>query len=42
MGPDTRSAEGRMPLLKGTPVVARGEVVQGEHFPIVLDLDAQA
>jgi ectoine hydroxylase-related dioxygenase (phytanoyl-CoA dioxygenase family) len=38
MAPDTRSAEGRLPLLAGTPVVARGEVVEGEHFPIVLDL----
>jgi alpha-beta hydrolase superfamily lysophospholipase/ectoine hydroxylase-related dioxygenase (phytanoyl-CoA dioxygenase family) len=38
MGPDTRSADGRMPLLKGTPVVPRGEIVEGEHFPIVLDL----
>jgi ectoine hydroxylase-related dioxygenase (phytanoyl-CoA dioxygenase family) len=42
MGPDTRSADDRMPLLKGTPVVARGDVVEGEHFPIVLDLPAQA
>ena len=40
MGPDTRSAEGRIPLLKGTPVVARGDVIEGEHFPIVLDLGA--
>jgi hypothetical protein len=40
MGPDTRSAEGRIPLLKGTPVVPRGEVVEGDHFPIVLDLTA--
>jgi ectoine hydroxylase-related dioxygenase (phytanoyl-CoA dioxygenase family) len=38
MAPDTRSAEGRAPLLAGTPVVARGEVVEGQHFPIVLDL----
>ena len=40
MAPDTRSADGRIPLLKGTPVVPRGEVVEGEHFPIVLDLSA--
>jgi ectoine hydroxylase-related dioxygenase (phytanoyl-CoA dioxygenase family) len=40
MGPDTRSAEGRIPLLKGTPIVPRGEIVEGEHFPIVLDLAA--
>jgi len=42
MGPATRSAEGRIPLLKGTPVVPRGEVVEGEYFPIVLDLDTLA
>ncbi|PYQ50402.1 MAG: phytanoyl-CoA dioxygenase family protein [Acidobacteria bacterium] len=40
MAPDTRSAEGRMPPLKGTPVVPRGDVIDGEHFPIVLDLPA--
>jgi len=40
MAPDTRSADGRLPLLRGTPVVARGEVIEGEHFPIVLDLTA--
>lgn len=38
MAPDTRSAEGRVPLLAGTPVVARGDVIEGAHFPIVLDL----
>ena len=38
MGPDTRSAEGRIPLLKGTPLVPRGEIVDGAHFPIALDL----
>jgi ectoine hydroxylase-related dioxygenase (phytanoyl-CoA dioxygenase family) len=42
MAPDTRSAEGRMPPLKGTPVVPRGDVIDGEHFPIVLDLRALA
>ena len=40
MAPDTRSAEGRIPLLKGTPIVPRGEVIGGAHFPIVLDLGA--
>jgi ectoine hydroxylase-related dioxygenase (phytanoyl-CoA dioxygenase family) len=40
MAPDTRSAEGRIPPLKGTPIVPRGEIVEGEHFPIVLDLAA--
>jgi ectoine hydroxylase-related dioxygenase (phytanoyl-CoA dioxygenase family) len=38
MAPDTRSAEGRVPPLEGTPVVARGDIIEGEHFPIVLDL----
>jgi ectoine hydroxylase-related dioxygenase (phytanoyl-CoA dioxygenase family) len=42
MAPDTRSAEGRLPPLKGTPVVPRGAVIEGEHFPIVLDLQALA
>src|SRR5438067_955649 len=32
MAPDTRSAEGRIPLLKGTPVVPRGAVIDGAHF----------
>lgn len=42
MGPDTRSADGRIPLLEGTPIVERGAVIEGEHFPIVLDLDGLA
>jgi ectoine hydroxylase-related dioxygenase (phytanoyl-CoA dioxygenase family) len=37
MAPDTRSAEGRLPPLKGTPVVPRGAVLDGEYFPVVLD-----
>jgi ectoine hydroxylase-related dioxygenase (phytanoyl-CoA dioxygenase family) len=40
MAPDTRSAEGRVPPLRGTPLVPRGAVVEGEHFPIALDLPA--
>ena len=40
MGPDTRSTEGRIPILAGGPVVPRGEVVEGELFPIALDLAA--
>jgi ectoine hydroxylase-related dioxygenase (phytanoyl-CoA dioxygenase family) len=40
MAPDTRSADGRLPLLAGTRVVPRGEVIDGPHFPIVLDLEA--
>jgi len=42
MAPDTRSADGRLPLLTGTPLVPRGAVIEGEHFPIVLDLAAPA
>ena len=42
MAPDTRSADGRLPLLAGTRLVARGEVIEGEHFPIVLDLGPPA
>jgi ectoine hydroxylase-related dioxygenase (phytanoyl-CoA dioxygenase family) len=38
MAPDTRSADGRLPLLAGTPIVRRGDVIDGEDFPIVLDL----
>jgi hypothetical protein len=35
MRPDTRSAEGRTPLLRGTPVIPEGEVIQGDHFPLL-------
>ena len=38
MAPDTRCADGRMPLLEGTPLVPRGAIIEGEHFPIVLDI----
>jgi len=38
MAPDTRSADGRLPLLRGTALVERGAVIDGPHFPIVLDL----
>jgi len=40
MAPDTRSADGRLPLLAGTPRVERGAVIEGAHFPIVLDAKA--
>jgi ectoine hydroxylase-related dioxygenase (phytanoyl-CoA dioxygenase family) len=38
MGAKTRSADGTTPLLRGVPLVPEGEVIEGEHFPIVLDL----
>lgn len=34
MAPDTRSATDE-PLLKGTPVIPKGRIVQGEYFPLV-------
>jgi len=40
MAPDTRSADGRLPLLRGTDLVERGAVIEGVHFPIVLDTAA--
>jgi len=40
MAPDTRSADGRLPLLAGTALVERGAVIEGEHFPVVLDIGA--
>ena len=39
MHPDTRCADGSGPLLEGTPPLAEGEIVAGDHFPIALDLD---
>ncbi len=38
MATDTRCASDE-PLLRGVPRVERGAVVEGAHFPIVLDLD---
>jgi ectoine hydroxylase-related dioxygenase (phytanoyl-CoA dioxygenase family) len=40
LGPDTRSADGTRPLLRGVPAVPRGAVIEGPWFPIALDLDA--
>jgi ectoine hydroxylase-related dioxygenase (phytanoyl-CoA dioxygenase family) len=39
MGAETRCADGSQPLLKGVPVIPEGEIIQGDYFPIVLDLD---
>ncbi len=40
MGAETRCADGSQPLLKGVPVIPKGEIIQGDFFPIVLDLDS--
>jgi ectoine hydroxylase-related dioxygenase (phytanoyl-CoA dioxygenase family) len=40
MGPETRCADGSQPLLKGVPVIPEGAIIEGDYFPIVLDLDA--
>ena len=37
MNPDTRSDDGDVPLMPGTPIVTKGQVVQGDDFPIVYD-----
>jgi ectoine hydroxylase-related dioxygenase (phytanoyl-CoA dioxygenase family) len=35
MKPNTRCADGEKPLLRGVPLIARGAVIEGDHFPIV-------
>ncbi len=40
MGAETRCADGSQPLLKGVPVKPEGEIIEGDFFPIVLDLDS--
>jgi ectoine hydroxylase-related dioxygenase (phytanoyl-CoA dioxygenase family) len=35
MKPDTRSADGKRPLLAGVPLVPAGAVIEGDYFPIV-------
>ena len=39
MGPETRCADGRTPLLKGVPLIAEGAIIEGDHFPIAFDRD---
>ncbi len=39
MNAETRCADGTSPLLKGVPLIAEGEIIQGDFFPVVLDLD---
>ena len=36
MHPETRSADGGNPLLFGVPLIPEGEVIRGDHFPLVL------
>jgi ectoine hydroxylase-related dioxygenase (phytanoyl-CoA dioxygenase family) len=35
MKPDTRCDDGENPLLASVPVIAKGAVIEGDHFPIV-------
>ncbi len=39
MGPETRCTDGSKPLLKGVPLIPEGALIEGDHFPIVLDRD---
>ncbi len=39
MGAETRCADGSKPLLKGVPPIPEGALIEGDYFPIVLDLD---
>ncbi len=38
MAADTRVLEGDEPLLRNTEPLQEGAIIEGEHFPIVLDL----
>jgi len=35
MRPDTRCVEGSVPLLTGVPLIPKGQVVEGDHFPLL-------
>ncbi len=37
MGAETRCADGTQPLLKGVPLIAEGAIIEGDHFPIVIE-----
>src|SRR5262249_58455382 len=37
MGPETRCADGTVPLLKGVPLIPEGALIEGDYFPIVFD-----
>lgn len=41
MHPDTRSADGKHPLLVHTPVIPEGAIIEGDDFPIVYDADSR-
>ena len=40
MGPEVRVVDGSRPLLKGVPLLPEGAIIEGEHFPVLLDLNA--
>ncbi len=40
MHPETRSSDGTRPLLEHTPIVPEGEIIQGDHYPILYDRNA--
>ncbi|MGL5094649.1 MAG: phytanoyl-CoA dioxygenase family protein, partial [Planctomycetia bacterium] len=40
MHPETRSADGKQPLLANTPIVPEGEIIAGDNYPIVYDATA--
>ena len=40
MAPDTRCADESAPLLSGVPLLKVGALIEGEHFPIVLDRES--
>lgn len=40
MAPDTRCADESTPLLSGVPLLKVGALIEGEHFPIVLDRES--
>lgn len=37
MHAETRCGDGKNPLLYGVPIIPRGEVIQGEYFPMLLE-----
>lgn len=39
MHPETRSADGKQPLLAHTPIIPEGEIVAGDNYPILYDAD---
>ena len=37
MGADVRVKDGSSPLLRGVPLLAAGEIITGEDFPVVFE-----